>query len=209
MAHTDGRVWYASYGSNANWDRFRTYLEGGAAPGAGAGQRGARDPSPPEADLAVSLPFTVYFARSSRRWGGAVAFADHHRHEHHVGLARAWLVTVEQFEDIAAQESGREAMRCDLDALRRDGHLRCGDGWYDHLLHVGDHDGMPIVTFTATEPLAEQPTGAPSAPYLRHVGAGLADAHGLDDDELGRYLLGCPGVTDGWDEATLAALWHS
>jgi hypothetical protein len=209
VVSTDERVWYASYGSNASWDRFRTYLEGGAAPGAGTAQRGARDPSPPDDDLAVELPFTIYFARTSRKWGGSVAFADHERHDPPVGLGRAWLLTIEQFEDVAAQESGRDAMACDLEVLRRDGHLRCGDGWYDQLLHVGDHGGMPIVTFTATEPLGDQPTGAPSGPYLRHVGAGLRAAHRLDDDELARYLLSCPGVSSGWDRASLDALWHA
>ena len=98
-------VWYVSYGSNMSRERLAAYLEGGRPRGARASYVGARDPSPPAADIAVELPGRLYFAGESSIWGGGVAFYDHD--ESGPTAARAYRITAAQFADVAAQEMHR------------------------------------------------------------------------------------------------------
>src|SRR5262245_21448659 len=74
-------VWYASYGSNLNRERFMCYIKGCLPPGALPGATpnpGSRDTHDPLADKAIAIRnFELYFAdeeRSVKRWGGASAF---------------------------------------------------------------------------------------------------------------------------------------
>ncbi|MGB9013248.1 MAG: hypothetical protein WCB95_10395, partial [Aeromicrobium sp.] len=99
-------VWYVSYGSNMWATRLACYLEGGTPPGGDRANPGARDQTPPVRSTAIDLPGTLYFAGRSAQWGGGVAFYDHLS----AGFtaARAYLVTAQQFADVAAQEMRRE-----------------------------------------------------------------------------------------------------
>lgn len=100
-----GKVWYASYGSNLCSERLTCYLAGGRPEGGRRTYPGARDTTPPTDSVALTLPGRIYFAQQSTTWGGGIAFYDHRR----AGPtpARAYLVTVEQFADIAMQEMER------------------------------------------------------------------------------------------------------
>ncbi len=76
MPDRTGLIWYVAYGSNLSRARFGCYLTGGTPVGARRANPGARDPSPPRADTALTLPGQVYFADTSAMWGGGVAFYD-------------------------------------------------------------------------------------------------------------------------------------
>ena len=43
----------------------------------------------------------------------------------------------------------------------------------------------------------------PAPPYVATIARGLRRTHGLDDAAIVDYLLGCPGVAQGWTAATL------
>ena len=125
------QVWYVSYGSNMSLRRFACYIEGGTPPGGTRRNPGARDRRLPERTIPVDLPGTVYFAGESPQWGGGVAFYDHARPG--FTAARGYLVTAEQFADIAAQEMYRAPQPDDpLAALvlapLRDGRHELGPG---------------------------------------------------------------------------------
>ncbi len=188
----DDRVWYVSYGSNMSWERFRCYLVGGRPPGGSRTNPGARDRTLPGRDVGVELPGTTYFAGSSPQWGGSVAFYDHDAPG--PTAARAYLVTATQLADVAAQEMYREPGDDTLaDVARRplpDGRHRLGDGRYETLVHLGDLDRLPMLTFTAPGTADDVEHGAPSSAYLGMMATGLREAHRWDEARIGAYLAG-------------------
>lgn len=142
-------VWYASYGSNLNRERFMAYIEGGTPSGSTTHHDGARDKTPPADDIPIRFNGRLHFAYASARWGGGgVGFIDND----HVGhaLGRAYRITGEQFADVIAQENGRTVGNTKLPFAQvlSDGRAKAGYGVYDTLVHIGDYDGAPVLTFT-------------------------------------------------------------
>lgn len=200
-----GLVWYVSYGSNMRADRFACYLAGGTPAGASHCYPGCRDPRPPRAARGCELPGGIYFATQSLVWGGGRAFYDTGLPG--VAAARAYLVTESQFADVAAQEMGRQpGVDLALHGVLATGRVQLGSGRYEALLYLGDHDGFPMLTFTAPWTAAEVDHVAPSPAYLRTLAAGLREAHGWDTHRVAGYLTGLPGCAGAWTEAAILAL---
>jgi hypothetical protein len=184
------QVWYVAYGSNLGADRFRCYLVGGRPDGGMRSYPGCRNPSEPEESFSLELPGALLFAGESSVWGGGMAFFDP------AGAGsvacRAYLVTVEQFADVAAQEMRLEPggefaqavaeVLYDITALHR-----IGPGRYETVARVGDRDGVPLLTITNGDVSALTPT-PPSNAYLRAIATGLRESHGWDDDRIAAYL---------------------
>ncbi|MFF1791101.1 histone deacetylase [Kitasatospora sp. NPDC058243] len=199
-------VWYAAYGSNLHAARLACYLRGGRPDGGAHTYPGCRDHHPPRRDVATTLPGTLYFARESAVWGGGSGFYDPDAPGELP--CRAYLMTVSQFSDIAAQEM-RRSPDTDLDLTRTltHGRDRLGPGRYETLVHAGELDGHPLLTFTAPEGLAGAALNPPSAPYLRTLAAGLAESHGWNARHCADYLASRPGAAGHWNPAdVLAAL---
>ncbi|WP_267241781.1 histone deacetylase [Streptomyces sp. PR69] len=188
--------------------RLRYYLSGGTPPGGARTCPGCRDPRPPERSVPVLLPGGLYFATESALWGGGRAFYD--PAEPGVAPARAHLLTAAQFSDIAAQEMYRTpGADLDLTEVLTRGRARLGPGRYETLVCPGLLDGLPVVTFTAPWGRADVPGNAPSAPYLRHLAAGLMQAHGWSAARAAGYLAGCSGAREAWTPKAVLALLES
>ncbi len=209
MHHTsDELVWYASYGSNCDASRFSLYLEGGHREGTTGNHRGARDPSPPRDSAAIEFPSQITYAGRSRRWGGGVAFLEHH---HVTGatlgaLGRRYLITRGQFEDVVAQENARPTTPVETDSLSP-GELRVtGTGWYGALVALEPVKGVPVITFTSPDPPELAPALVPALEYLRTIAVGLHQIHNLDWDRIIERLLVPTVVSARWnhDELLLA-----
>ncbi|MEV6103136.1 histone deacetylase [Streptomyces sp. NPDC051940] len=186
-------------------ERLRCYLAGGRPTGAARSQPGCRDPRPPLRSVAVELPGTLYFAQESEVWGGGRAFYDPGGPG--VVWARAHLLTVGQFSDIAAQEMGRAPGRdLDLTAVLAEGRAALGPGRYETLVRPGDLHGLPLLTFTAPFSQTEAELNAPSAAYLRHLADGLAETGVWEPDRIAAYLAGCPGAAGRWSAEAVAGL---
>ena len=103
-------VWYASFGSNILLERFECYLRGGRIDGMVRDMPGSRDPTPPLASTFwVDVPHRLFFAHSSPTWaGGGVAFMDVDTlvDPTMATAFRLYRVTLEQFNDVLAQENG-------------------------------------------------------------------------------------------------------
>jgi hypothetical protein len=84
--------------------------------------------------------------------------------------------------------------------------VELGPGRYETLLHVGDLDGHPLLTFTAPWHAGDVPWTVPSASYLRILAAGLREAHGWDVHRVAGYLAHLRGARGHWTPADLAAL---
>lgn len=209
IGHAGGvpeRILYACYGSNLAAARLRCYLEGGTPPGGVWPNPGCRDPSPPRRSLPVWLPGQAWFARHAEQWGGAVAFLDPDAPGTAPG--RAYDLSAAQLADVIAQE-GRHLPPGTLDvhAVVAAGRLALDDGWYGTCVHLGDLEGLPLITFTAPWHLGEVEPAAPSAPYLRLIADGLEEAHGWDRETAVRHLVNCPGVAPQWSvDSLLTAL---
>ncbi len=198
-------VWYASFGANMALDRLNCYIKGGTPPGGSRFNPGCGDRTPPRAHRAVWLAGETYFALSSPMWGGGLAIHDADLPG--ATPARAHLVTAGQFGDIATQEMYREPDgELDLTTVLRDGRDVRGQGRYDTLVHGGDIEGWPVVSFTAHWSLADVDVALPSAAYLRVIGAGLRAAHGWSLERVAAHLAQRPGASGRWHAADIAAL---
>ncbi|MFI2643260.1 histone deacetylase [Streptomyces sp. NPDC018610] len=199
------QVWYAAFGSNMHLARLTYYLLGGKPPNGRRTYPGCRDGSPPERMEPVLLPGELYFALESQAWTGGMGFYDPN-----VGdqmAARAYLVTAEQFSDIAAQEMYREpGVKLDLSKVLATGRAEMGPGRYETLVCPGYLDGHPVLTFTAPWEIGEVELKPPSANYLRHLGSGLAEAHGWPVERIADYLATRPGAVGHWTPDSVADL---
>jgi hypothetical protein len=205
------RIWYVVYGSNLAMDRFRCYLSGGRPAGGSREYEGCRDPSDPARTHGVEVPGGIAFASESSVWGGGMAFLD--RTPAGVALCRAYLITAEQFGDVAAQERrrapGGEFAR-DLAGLLPDVEtmVATGPGHYETVVRLGELDGAPMFTITHHD-VASLPLAAPTAAYLRWIVIGLHEAHGYDATRIARYLAAAPGAAGAWSEPDIEALTRS
>lgn len=199
-----GDVWYVSYGSNMSADRLSVYLEGGVPAGGNRPNPGARDSSPPRRSVPVDLPGALYFAGHSRQWGGGVAFYDHDAQDPGWGgptAARGYLMTAQQFADVAAQEMYRVPQEGDpleevvLGGI--DGGIHhAGPGHYETLVEVGRLEGAPLLLFTAPHGIDHVEHTQPVPAYLAMLAAGLRESRGWDDADVARYFsrLGVAGA---------------
>jgi hypothetical protein len=187
-----GEVWYVSYGSNMAEARLACYIEGGCPPGGVRANPGARDDTLPRRSVPVDLPGALYFAGVSSQWGGGVAFYDHDAPGGPTA-ARAYLVTAEQFADVAAQEMYRipeegdpleEVVLGGIDG----GRHHVGPGHYETLVEVGRLEGAPMLTFTAPHGLDHVEHTVPSPAYLAMLSAGLREARRWSDHQIESYL---------------------
>ncbi|NES16487.1 MULTISPECIES: histone deacetylase [Micromonospora] len=197
------RLWYVAYGSNLHAERLRHYLAGGRPPGGLRTYPGCRDCRPPGRTVPALLPGGVYFAGESRAWTGGMAFYDPELPGR--AAVRGYLVTVEQFADIAAQEMYRPP-GADLGLVRaaaESGRAVLGPGRYETLLRVGTRDGLPMLTFTAPGRASDVEWTAPAPVYLGMLARGLREAHGWDAERITGYLAGRPGVRGRWPRARL------
>lgn len=198
-------VWYAAYGSNMHFDRLAYYLDGGSPPNAARTYPGCRDRARPLRTAPVYLPGELVFALESRAWTGGLGL--YVSEAEGWTPARAYLMSVAQFSDVAAQEMYRET-GSDLDVTRAvaEGRATLGPGRYETLVCLGELHEHPVLTFTSAEPPCEAELNSPAPAYLRHLASGLAEAHGWDVRRIAAYLAGRPGAAGNWDAETIAGL---
>ncbi|MFD7814997.1 histone deacetylase [Streptomyces sp. NPDC059785] len=149
----------------------------------------------------------MYFATESAVWSGGRAFYDPDAGGR--VLAKAYLVSVEQFSDIAAQEMHRTpgGACLDLTEVLARGRSVLGQGRYETLVCAGRLDGLPVLTFTAPWGLRDVTSfNPPSAAYVRCLAAGLVSAGVWDVPAVAAYLAACPGAAGHWSAAALTDL---
>ncbi|MET0159667.1 MAG: histone deacetylase [Acidimicrobiales bacterium] len=187
-------VWYVAYGSNLSRARLQEYLDRGP------------DPSPPRDDRPLTIGHPLFFAGTSKVWTGGRAYVDHVAADPSTTLARAWLLTRPQWDDLHAQESGPDhGAGTDAKSLAEGEARIVGAGRYDVLLGLGRHEDVPVVTFTGLDRLDPATCARPAPAYLEQIATGLNEAHGLTVADAITYLLDRPGVADCWTGEELAA----
>jgi hypothetical protein len=181
-------VWYAAYGSNLSRDRLDCYLNGGRPDGATHTYPGCRTPAPPSGDVPGDIEGELAFGGWSQTWGGGVAFVRAKAGA--MTKARFYLLLLEQFEDIVAQENwlipGSVVIEPSEEQIVLD-----GEHTYRLVLPVGHRDGKPILTISQ---LAATETAPPTLPYLAHIAEGLRESHGMSAAAIVAYLASAPGA---------------
>ena len=186
MSAKEEGIWYAAYGSNLSRRRFDIYLRGGRPDGATHTYPGCRDISDPADEDVGDIPSELCFGGWSQTWGGGVAFVR--PSETARSKVRLYLITLEQFADVVAQENWLKPGSIEIDPAKDtvlDGRM------YGVVPRLGDREGLPVLTITQA---AQTEIAVPAPAYLRPIAEGLAEAHGLGADEIVAYLASAPGA---------------
>lgn len=194
------RVWYASYGSNLNSDRFLCYILGGTPTGSKHRNPGSRDRTPPLDSRPLTLNFELYFAGNIRAWGdGGVAFIRRGETTART-LGRMYLITEEQFNDVVLQENGKPVDGTRIlpqfpELVRNERTILTESGLYGDLLLLEDGPDGAIFSFTTHR--HDLRPNAPSEAYVKVIAAGIKETYpGMANEEICRYLLLADGVRD-------------
>ena len=192
-------VWYAAYGSNLSRARFDCYLRGGCPQGAAHTFPGCRDTSPPTDDTAGEIDAELAFGGASVTWGGGVAFVKDGSTR---AKARFYLLTLEQFSDVVAQENWLDPGSVLIEPGVAMPITLEGEHMYRLVVPLGDRSRGPVLT--VSQPPDTRPS-PPSTTYLRHIADGLREAHAMTSQQIVDYLMTSSGVRGALDAADLAA----
>lgn len=186
-------IWCVCYGSGLSRANFNCMITGGTPKGSTHKFNGCRDKTVPLKNSFISLPYDLHFAGDSVAWkGGPMAILDTTLNKKSHTIARAYLITVEQFEDIVAQENMQsEPLRLPLAAAIREGHITIknitGQRVYDELIYCGLEGGIPAFAITALR--KKQPFKPPTLHYARVLCVGLSQNPNLDTEEAIDYIV--------------------
>lgn len=166
IAVRDNYVWYVAYGSNINFERFMTYIQGGTCRFNNRTYAGCEDKSAPLACQPFTLPYDVYFGNESPSWNDwGVAFLDTSAPGHAMG--RAYLITREQFKELHRAEGS-------------------SDSWYPNVVDLGLVAGIPAMTFTNN---VHREFNEPDSDYLDVLAEGLLETYpALTEPQMYGYL---------------------
>jgi hypothetical protein len=197
-------IWYAAYGSNLSRERFDCYLNGGTPQGAKHRYPGCRNRSDPMQDRPTEIDTELAFGGTSLTWGGGVAFVS--PEDGHRTRVRMYLITLEQFEDVIAQENWLKVGDVKLHEPLAEERIVGPEHVYGVVVPLGELEGYPILTVTQHRGTRE---AQPTIPYVRHIAHGLREAHAMSDDEIVDYLATKRGVTGAIGPRELASALRS
>jgi len=196
-------VWYASYGSNLNEERFLCYIHGGQPKGSTVVELGCRDQTLPIENRPIQMPYSLCFAGETPRWGGGRAYIRHQMTKNSLTYGRMYLITAEQFIDVVSQENQGLDIVVDLLEVQNLGKQRIGESYYGTILYLGVEKDIPIFTFTSNEEIDEGDLSAPSEAYLGTIIAGLLETYSFQNEEIINYFIDKPRVADQWSRESL------
>ncbi|MEH7235149.1 hypothetical protein [Bacillus sp. JJ1562] len=199
-------VWYASYGSNINTDRFLCYVKGGRPKGSNETEVGCKDPSSPIDEGIFTIPYPLYFAKEAGRWDSkGVAFINGIKNDTAVTYSKKYSITSEQFLDVLQQENSGIQFDIDLEQVKETGSMIFRErAWYGRILYLRDDGGHPIYTFTAPWNMNDIKFNKPSYEYLETIITGLREYYSKDD--IYQYLRNKPGIEGKYTAKDLASL---
>lgn len=186
-------VWYASYGSNIDEERFNCYIKGGKPLGSNKIYLGCGDKSLPKDSRTISIDHEMYFAKSSVSWDrGGVAFLKKDKDPKSKTLGKMYLITTDQFIEVLKQETNRRDIKVDFEeAMKSENYIVIENSWYGKIIYLGNHENIPVFTFTNEINLE---CNKPSTDYVKIIAKGIKKAYGLSSKELVKYFIGTGGI---------------
>jgi hypothetical protein len=199
-------VWYASYGSNINVDRFLCYIKGGKPVGSTLVESGCKDPSLPIEESTFTINHPLYFAKEAARWESqGVAFIGLKEKTDCITYSKKYLITIEQFLDIVKQENNGVDFDINLNEVKKSGSkVFRSNSWYGNVLYLGEEKGYPIFTFTASWDISEIEWKKPSHNYLTTIINGLKKDY--SNEEIYQYFQNKPGIKGKYSDEELAGV---
>jgi hypothetical protein len=203
-------IWYISYGSNLDRERFLIYILGGTPNGSKAIQPGCPDRTLPIKDQIFEIPNSLYFAGHSFAYDGGVAFITQDTNQEPT-KARGYLITYNQFRHVLAQENNlTESIALpELTTIRESGHV-ISEGsdtayyQYTRVIYCGEQEGYPMLSLTSAQ--QHEAIVKPSPLYIRTISAGLKEAHKLNPTNIADYLIGIPGIKENYSHSALVEI---
>lgn len=203
------KIWYASYGSNMQMERFLCYIRGGQPKGRTDTYNGCRDKTLPEEFEELYITSRLYFAKESNGWNkGGVGFISNSFESATQTLARIYLITQEQFVDIVKQETKfKGELNIDFEKCVEQGSLIFKDpSWYGNLIFLGKRNQKPIFTFTSKTNFTDQ-INKPDNAYLKTIIEGIKEAFpSFNEFDICDYLLPLAGIKDNYNKEQLITL---
>lgn len=142
-------VWYISYGSNLNVERFLKYLNVGRYTEADKFTADEID------SVQVQIPHGIYFAKSGRWGNGGIAFLDVDTVEDFTCAVRAYKLTIPQFWSLVCQENGSRNIKLDWSKMQDErNYCAPSGGLYSRVVNLGTIEGIPAFTVTNPESYA-------------------------------------------------------
>ncbi|MFB5198507.1 hypothetical protein ACE198_27160 [Neobacillus sp. KR4-4] len=203
MSESKQYVWYASYGSNLNKNRFLCYIKGGSPAGSTRVETGCKDQSLPIAESSLKFNYPLYFAKEAAGWQSqGVAFIGLNQIEDSLTYSKKYLITSEQFLDVVKQENSGKIFEIDLNEVKEKGaKIFRRHAWYGNIIYLGEDRGYPIFTFTAPWEQAEVEMKKPSHNYLATIINGLKTDY--TNEEIFYYLQDKPGIRGFYSDEEL------
>jgi succinyl-diaminopimelate desuccinylase len=203
-------VWYVTYGAGLSKENFSCLITGGKPLGGRKEYVGCRDRSMPLKDTFISLPHEIYFTGDAHYWGGAHAYLNTAVEKSAHTLARAYLITVEQLEDIAAQENiQNKPLRLPLAPTIRDGHAPInhitGEQPYDQLMYCGLEGNIPMFTLTSMQ--QDAPRRMPSEAYAKVLCTGLSQNPDFDTDSAIDFATSSSSLAGHFKKQTITKIF--
>jgi len=199
-------LWYASYGSNLNEDRFLCYIKGGSPAGSTRFETGCTNSALPIAESTFIINYPLYFAKEAAGWQSqGVAFIKSNRDEDSVTYSKKYLITTDQFFDVVKQENSGLVFDMDLnEVIEKGSNIFRENAWYGNIIYLGEDDGYPIFTFTAPWDSGNVEVNKPSHSYLATIIKGLKTDYTME--EVFHYLKNKPGITGFFTDEELTRL---
>lgn len=203
------KIWYASYGSNMQMERFLCYIRGGQPKGRTDIYEGCRNKTLPENNENLYISSRLYFAKESKGWNkGGVGFISNSFNKKNQVLARMYLITKEQFEDVVKQETKFNGeLRIDFEKCIENGSLIFKDpSWYGNLIYLGNQEGKPIFTFTSKSDFTNQ-INKPDDTYLKTIIGGIKETFpNFNEFDIYEYLFPLDGIKGNYNKEQLIRL---
>ena len=190
------KIWYASYGSNLQMERFLCYIRGGKPEGRQDTYAGCADKTLPEDNEELYINSQLYFAKESVGWNkGGVGFISNSVDPSIQTLARMYLITKEQFIDVVKQEiKYKGVLTIDFNECINKGSTIFKDpSWYGNLIYLGEKKHCPIFTFTSKNDFTKE-INKPDETYLKTIIEGIKEVFPFNDLAIFDYLIPLKGI---------------
>lgn len=200
-------IWYLSYGSNLNRQRFNKYIFGGKV-NKDTREEGCRDQSLPIEEKAIRFNYDLYFAGECSKWDNkGMAFIKKSSNQASYTYGKMYLIKQSQFEDVVKQEN-KMAVSSDLSIdyhhLDRHGYYDLNPTTYGRMLKIGEDKGYPIYTFTSSQERAD--INPPAITYLTTILSGLLETQGIKVHEVLQRFASYQGIQEATLRHTLKSL---
>ena len=208
MKINQNKIWYASYGSNLQLERFLCYIRGGQPKGREDIYEGCRDKTLPDQNEEFYIPSELYFALKSNGWNeGGIGFISNTFSNSTQTLGRMYLITKEQFVDVVKQETKYEGeLKINFDNCIQNGSLVFKDpSWYGNLIYLGEQKEYPIFTFTSKVDFKDK-INKPNQAYLKTIIEGIKEIFPFNDLSICDYLLPLEGINGNFTKEELLNL---